>query len=362
MIMVEDTKNLRLKGTTKENMGKESRVLLRNNEDLDSITVCKSGNAIEQKTAVSGTMDANKIELLQLAMSQNKENITDDSTQNPKRMETTEAANNPVTSENVSIQEGAMGLEDNRGKSTNQKKWKWPAREKCGTANDGNQNLELVAGGGLSLLWKNDIEVSIRSFTKGHIDATGKSNLPWIVVGYVGNKYTWSNRQFKGDLIQERLDKAFCCLEWRKTFPAAIVLHKEWMGSDHKAIIIDKVYKHDPTKGKNRSGGSRFHFEHAWAEEVECRSIVEKVWKNKSGLGVITDLKTNVAEFSNQLGEWNKRKRRECLRELNELKVEQPALHEKEDNSLADRIIELYALFVVKDQKQWTMPYGDVRM
>ncbi|TXG60478.1 hypothetical protein EZV62_015051 [Acer yangbiense] len=145
-------------------------------------------------------------------------------------------------------------------------------------------------GRGLILLWKRDIEVSVRSFTKGHIDPIIKDNdvvgqligfygepilsfrtHSWEAVedcalldmGYVGNKYTWSSTRFKGDLIQEKLDRALCCLEWRTTFPDAIVLHKEWVGSDHKAIVIDKIYKKDPIKGKNRGGGSRFHFEHA---------------------------------------------------------------------------------------------------
>ncbi|TXG54013.1 hypothetical protein EZV62_019269 [Acer yangbiense] len=307
--------NLRVKGSTKWNMGKDSSVLLRDGEQLDLMTELKSGNTIETKTAVSRTMVVSKQELLQLARSHSKEKITEDSTQNSKRMETTVTVTNPVIGENVSNQEGTMGSEDNGGKITNQKRWKRLAREKCGSVNEGNQSLgkkdgdmdieeysdrkkisvftvdRIGQGGGLSLLWKNDIEVSIRSFTKGHIDAVIKdsdslvwrftgfygepipsfrmhswsllrrlgrmSNLPWIVVGdfneilqldekkggvirsnttmssfreavddcalmdmgYVGNKYTWSNRQFKGELIQERIDRAFCCLEWRKTFP-----------------------------------------------------------------------------------------------------------------------------------------------
>ncbi|KAK0603296.1 hypothetical protein LWI29_003465 [Acer saccharum] len=275
---------------------------------------------------------ANKKELLQHERTHYKEKIKDGDTQNLKRMEINEAARNPMLGELASIQEGATGLEDSGGNTMNQKKWKQLAREKCETVSDGNQNLgkrdgdmdvdecserkkisgfavdRICQGGDLILLWKRDIEVSVRSFTKGHIDAVIKDNddlvwrftgfywepilslrmhlwsllrrlgrmgnLPWIVlgdfneilhldekqggvtrsnitmspfkeaiddcalldIGYVGNKYTRSNRQFKGDLIQEKLDRASCCLEWRTTFPDAIVLHKEWVGSYHKLL------------------------------------------------------------------------------------------------------------------------------
>ncbi|KAK1592036.1 hypothetical protein Q3G72_018129 [Acer saccharum] len=142
-------------------------------------------------------------------------------------METTETVTNPVIGVNILSQEGTTGSEDNGEKITNQKRWKRLAREKYGSANEGNQSL-------------------------------GKRD---------------------GDMdIEEYSDRK----KIRKTFPDAIVLHKAWMGSDHKAIIIDKVYKKDPIKGKNRGGGNRFLFEHAWAEEAECRSIVEKAWTSKT--------------------------------------------------------------------------------
>ncbi|KAK0608671.1 hypothetical protein LWI29_034165 [Acer saccharum] len=311
MIIVENAENLRVKGSTKWNMGKDSGVLLTDGEQLESMTELKSGNTIEPNTAVSGTMAVSKKDQLQLVMSHSKEKITEDSTHNSKRMETTETVTNPVIGVNILSQEGTTGSEDNGEKITNQKRWKRLAREKYGSANEGNQSLG-----------KRDGDMDIEEYLDRKKIRLGRmSNLPWIVVGdfneilqldekkggvirsntamssfreavddcalidmgYVGNKYTWSNRQFKGDLIQERIDRAFCCLEWRKTFPDAIVLHKAWMGSDHKAIIIDKVYKKDPIKGKNRGGGNRFHFEHAWAEEAECRSIVEKAWTSKTG-------------------------------------------------------------------------------
>ncbi|KAL5737160.1 hypothetical protein ACOSQ2_031948 [Xanthoceras sorbifolium] len=38
-------------------------------------------------------------------------------------------------------------------------------------------------------------------------------------MGFKGDRFTWNNRQFNGGLIQERLDRIFCNLEWRALFP-----------------------------------------------------------------------------------------------------------------------------------------------
>ncbi|KAK1592224.1 hypothetical protein Q3G72_021434 [Acer saccharum] len=80
MIIVENAENLRVKGSTKWNMGKDSRVLLTDGEQLESMTELKSGNTIEPNTAVSGTMAVSKKDQLQLVMSHSKEKITEDST------------------------------------------------------------------------------------------------------------------------------------------------------------------------------------------------------------------------------------------------------------------------------------------
>ncbi|KAK3197872.1 hypothetical protein Dsin_021287 [Dipteronia sinensis] len=131
-------------------------------------------------------------------------------------------------------------------------------------------------------------------------------------------------------------------MEWRMTFPDTIVLHKDWVGSDHRAIVIAKIYKTGLINSRNRGGGSKFHFEHAWADEAECRSIVEKAWMSTLELGIIANLHSNVTELSNQLGEWNKRKRRESAKELKELRMELQALYESgDDGLLAGRLLEV---------------------
>ncbi|KAL5749548.1 hypothetical protein ACOSP7_024151 [Xanthoceras sorbifolium] len=76
----------------------------------------------------------------------------------------------------------------------------------------------------------------------------GLDNLPWLIggdfneilrgaekereavdscnlldMGFSGNKFTWCNRQFGGNIIWERLDRCFCNIGWRTLFPGAVV-------------------------------------------------------------------------------------------------------------------------------------------
>ncbi|KAK0608856.1 hypothetical protein LWI29_037065 [Acer saccharum] len=56
-------------------------------------------------------------------------------------MEIIETTSNPVSGENVLIQKEATRVEDSRGKSMNQKKWKRLAREKRESVQEGSLNL-----------------------------------------------------------------------------------------------------------------------------------------------------------------------------------------------------------------------------
>ncbi|KAK1591279.1 hypothetical protein Q3G72_005241 [Acer saccharum] len=122
------------------NAENESRALLRDGVELVSTTVIKSGNVKPNRT-VSETKESNKKELLQNVATPNKEKITEGGLQIQTRMEIIETTSNPVSGENVLIQKEATRVEDSRGKSMNQKKWKRLAREKRESVQEGSLNL-----------------------------------------------------------------------------------------------------------------------------------------------------------------------------------------------------------------------------
>ncbi|KAL5760388.1 hypothetical protein ACOSP7_018904 [Xanthoceras sorbifolium] len=94
-------------------------------------------------------------------------------------------------------------------------------------------------------------------------------------MGFRGYKFMWSNRQFRWELIQERLDRTLCCLNWRSLFPDAIVVHKDYPSSDHRVLVVDGVSKQSVDRYQGGRGSFHFHFEHAWADDLDCKRIVQ---------------------------------------------------------------------------------------
>uniref|UniRef100_A0A2N9GCE4 RNase H type-1 domain-containing protein n=1 Tax=Fagus sylvatica TaxID=28930 RepID=A0A2N9GCE4_FAGSY len=115
-------------------------------------------------------------------------------------------------------------------------------------------------GGGLCLLWKNEVKLRVQSFSHSHIDAfvirveekQGRlsqlenqmqrfrdvlDDCGFIDLGYSGPSYTWTNNRV-GDMTWERLDKAVATSNWLMLFPTAKVHHLEGCWSDHKQILV----------------------------------------------------------------------------------------------------------------------------
>uniref|UniRef100_A0A2N9I833 Reverse transcriptase domain-containing protein n=1 Tax=Fagus sylvatica TaxID=28930 RepID=A0A2N9I833_FAGSY len=134
-------------------------------------------------------------------------------------------------------------------------------------------------GGGLCLLWKNEVKLRVQSFSHSHIDAFVSENQPdawhltgfygapgdppaveekqgrfsrsenqmqrfrdalddcdFIDLGYSGPSYTWTNNRV-GDMTWERLDRAVATSDWLMLFPTAKVHHLEGHWSNHKPIL-----------------------------------------------------------------------------------------------------------------------------
>ena len=58
-------------------------------------------------------------------------------------------------------------------------------------------------------------------------------------LGFVGYKFTWSNRSFEGNLVREWIDKGLASSEWRMNYPEARIMHLDNNGSDHNPILLD---------------------------------------------------------------------------------------------------------------------------
>ncbi|KAA3453752.1 reverse transcriptase [Gossypium australe] len=151
-------------------------------------------------------------------------------------------------------------------------------RRMCGFSS----GLEIEAEGsrgGLCLAWKDDIVVTLRSYSKWHIDVllwegSIQNDYPWLVagdfneilysfeksggvpreqkrmeafrdileecklsdIGYLGVWYTWERGNLPETNIKERLDRGVANEEWLLLFPMGNIQHLTFSSSDHCLI------------------------------------------------------------------------------------------------------------------------------
>ncbi|KAH9685373.1 reverse transcriptase domain-containing protein [Citrus sinensis] len=101
-------------------------------------------------------------------------------------------------------------------------------------------------------------------------------------MGFKGHKYTWSNRRYGVNFIEERLDRVLCSKDWGSTFqnlPAISLVN--WV-SDHCPIMFEVK---DCCKKLNYKKNSfpRDHYEDMWSSYEACSNIVRTEWESFDG-------------------------------------------------------------------------------
>ncbi|KAK2641478.1 hypothetical protein Ddye_023241 [Dipteronia dyeriana] len=101
-------------------------------------------------------------------------------------------------------------------------------------------------------------------------------------LGFRGSLFTWCNKHNDSDLVQERLDRGICNVEWIQLFPQATVNRLEYWHSDHRPLMIDLGGGINPSLNWSIGRRKRFHFEACWVDKIECHNLVEKHWVSNS--------------------------------------------------------------------------------
>ncbi|XP_042939401.1 uncharacterized protein LOC122274426 [Carya illinoinensis] len=107
----------------------------------------------------------------------------------------------------------------------------------------------------------------IKAF-RAAIEAYSLSN-----TGYIGNKFTWANGRSGQAFIKERIDRAFCNIEWSEIFLYS-KFYNLALSLDHCPILITmEQFQVDSTRNDKP-----FRYEARWALREDCYGGVEKAW------------------------------------------------------------------------------------
>lgn len=92
-------------------------------------------------------------------------------------------------------------------------------------------------------------------------------------LGFVGQKFTWSNNRSAPDTVRCRLDRVCANSSWSALFPDSYVVHLRYLGSDHVPILF-RVSRPRPQLGGTRR--RPWLFEAQWMRRSECEEIIRE--------------------------------------------------------------------------------------
>ncbi|CAL9224802.1 unnamed protein product, partial [Arabidopsis halleri] len=88
-----------------------------------------------------------------------------------------------------------------------------------------------------------------------------------------GGEYTWIGNRSSGT-IRSRLDRVVASAEWKDKFPRAFVQLLEWIGSDHRPLLLHT----DTTKWR---GIKLFRYDNRWRFNKDVQLAVQNTWNQR---------------------------------------------------------------------------------
>ncbi|KAG2706415.1 hypothetical protein I3760_05G103200 [Carya illinoinensis] len=148
-------------------------------------------------------------------------------------------------------------------------------------------------------------------------------------LGFVGTRFTWSNRREGASLIMQRLDRFLANSLWCDLYPNLRVYHGVAAHSDHSPLWLD-------IEGVliRRRGKKLFRFEAMWVGETACSSIIENVWRRVEDSASLSCILSCISTCAEDLGSWNKSSFGHVQQELAKAKMKLQSLQATDPNCL----------------------------
>lgn len=139
-------------------------------------------------------------------------------------------------------------------------------------------------------------------------------------MGYVGGKYTWSNKHESGTFTKECLDRTVANKEWTQLYYVRGVEGLVATYADHKPFLLTCKQRNYLVE---RHRQKLFRYETSWNVEDECARQVENIWKsNNSGDNIQEEICHLFSVYGLGLQSWSSAKKNTMIRETsNRLKA-----------------------------------------
>ena len=131
-----------------------------------------------------------------------------------------------------------------------------------------------------------------------------------IDLGCRGYPFTWSNRRFGPQLIEERLDRFFGSKDWDQNPYNLIVSNLDTWCSDHSPVML-KMQERNKFAWYKKNSSSRVFYEDMWSHYEACKNIVKKEWLNGGSWSQgdpVTIFKKTTSNCLAQLRIWSRKK------------------------------------------------------
>ena len=115
-----------------------------------------------------------------------------------------------------------------------------------------------------------------------------------VDLGFLGQRYTWTNKRGISGLIQECIDRFFVTPNWWHLYPEAQVTHLTRRHFDHCPIVLDS----NPRRSMQRP--RPFVFQSFWLSDTSFPGVVPSCWQAGSSLAKA------IENFAKKTTTWNK--------------------------------------------------------
>ncbi|XP_042983334.1 uncharacterized protein LOC122312737 [Carya illinoinensis] len=98
-------------------------------------------------------------------------------------------------------------------------------------------------------------------------------------LGFIGSRFTWSNKMEGRAFIKERLDRAFGNSSWCNMFDTSSVYVLPVIASDHAPLLVHCFNSQEEQQVHKRVS----RYEALWSKKQDCKDIIKRTWVSLRG-------------------------------------------------------------------------------